>query len=118
MIKDAAFAMKTRLRADLRAAMKEGRASDVRLIRTLVAAIDNAEAPPLPDDQRAMEHHRFHDGSAEVDRLSLTSAQVRAVLVAEMQERKRAAEEMNRVNRADYADALHAEMLLVSRYIE
>lgn len=50
---DAAPAMKTRLRADLRAAMKAGRASEARLIRALVAAIDNAEAPPLPDGQLA-----------------------------------------------------------------
>lgn len=40
-------------------------------------------------------------------------AQVRAVLVEEMQERERAATEMNRVDRPDRADALHAETLLV-----
>ncbi|MBB1093329.1 hypothetical protein HUU61_18810 [Rhodopseudomonas palustris] len=115
---DTANAMKTRMRADLRAAMKDGRTSEAKLIRTLVAAIDNAEAPPLSDGERATDQHRFHDGSAEVERLSLNPAQVRAVLVAEMQERERAAAEMNRVNRLDRADALHAETLLVRRYIE
>ena len=118
MMGDAAHAMKTRLRADLRAAMKEGRTSEAKLIRALVAAIDNAEAPPLRAGERATDQHRFHDGSAEVERLSLTPAQVRAVLVVEMQERERAAAEMSRVNRPDRADALHAETLLVKRYIE
>ena len=118
MTGDAAHAMKIRLRADLRAAMKEGRSDEARLIRALVAAIDNAEAPPLRAGQRATDQHRFYDGSAEVERLSLNSAQVRAVLVAEMQERERAAAEMNRVHRSDRANALHAETLLVRRYIE
>ncbi|ATN36149.1 hypothetical protein ACO34A_20350 [Rhizobium sp. ACO-34A] len=98
--------------------MKEGRSSEAKLIRALVAAIDNAEAPPLRAGERATDQHRFHDGSAEVERLSLTSAQVRAVLVAEMQEHERAAAEMSRVGRPDRADALHAETLLVRRYIE
>jgi hypothetical protein len=57
------------------------------LVRGLVAAIDNAEAPRLPAGRKAADQHRFHDGSAEVERLSLNAAQVRAVLVAEMQER-------------------------------
>jgi uncharacterized protein len=115
---DAGHDMKARLRIDLRAAMKEGRTNEARLIRALVAAIDNAEAPPLRADPQATNQHRFHDGSAEVERLSLDSAQVRALLVAEIQERERAAAEMNRINRPDRADALHAETLLVGRYVE
>ncbi|MET3793629.1 hypothetical protein [Aquamicrobium terrae] len=115
---DAAHSMKIRLRADLRSAMKEGRTTEARVIRALVAAIDNAEAPPLRADQQATDLHRFRDGSAEIERLSLTPAQVRAVLVAEMQERERAATEMKRVGRSDRADALHAEMQLVGTYIE
>lgn len=118
MMSDAAHAMKTRLRADLRAAMKDGRTSEAKLIRALVAAIDNAEAPALRAGQRATDQHRFRDGSAEVDRFSLTSAQVRAVLMVEILERERAAAEMSRVGRPDRADALHAETLLARRYIE
>ena len=118
MTDNAAHAMKTRLRADLRAAMKEGRSDEARLIRSLVAAIDNAEAPPLPAGQKAADLQRFHDGSAEVERLSLSVAQVRAVLMAEMQERERAAAELNRVNMVDRANALNTEALLVKRYLE
>ena len=115
---DAGHDMKARLRVDLRTAMKEGRTNEAKLIRGLVAAIDNAEAPPLGANQRVTDQHRFHDGSAEVERLSLNPAQVRAVLVAEMQEREGAVAELNRVNKLDRAEALQAETLLVRRYIE
>jgi hypothetical protein len=118
MMGDAAHAMKIRLRADLSAALKGGRPDEARLIRALVAAIDNAEAPPIQEDEQATDHHRFLDGSAEVERLCLNQAQVRAVLVAEIQELERAAAEMNRIDRPDRADALHAEALLVRRYID
>lgn len=118
MTHDAGYDMKTRMRADLRAAMKEGRTSEAKLIRALVAAIDSAEAPLLQADQRATEQHRFQDGSAEIERLILSPTQVRAVLVAEMQEREHAAAEMNRLERPDRADVLRNEALLVRRYIE
>lgn len=106
---DAANAMKTRLRTDLRASMKAGRSDEARLIRTLVAAIDNAEAPPLSAGHTATDQHRFHDGSAEVERLSLSQAQVRALLLAEVQEREHAITELKRVNMPDRAEVLHAK---------
>lgn len=42
---DAAREMKARMRADLRRAMKAGRTTETLLLRALIAAIDNAEAP-------------------------------------------------------------------------
>lgn len=115
---DAGREMKSRLRADLREAMKDGRASEAALIRALLAAIDNAEAPPLQDDRKATDQHRFHDGSAEIARLNLSADAVRAILAAEAQEREAAATEMMRLNRPDRAEALQAEVLLVRRYID
>lgn len=44
----AATEMKARLRADLRAAMKSRNTTEAKVIRSLVAALDNAEAPALP----------------------------------------------------------------------
>ncbi|KNY14282.1 hypothetical protein AKG11_24050 [Shinella sp. SUS2] len=114
---DAAGEMKARMRGDLRAAIKEGRPDEAKLIRTLVAAIDNAEAPPLQPGHRAADHHSFCDGSAEVERLSLSAAQVRAILLADIAERERAAAEMDRHQRPDRADALRAEARLAKRYI-
>jgi len=110
--------MKTRLRADLRVAMKERRADDARLIRSLVAAIDNAEAAPLPVGRKAADQHRFPDGSAEAERLLLSPVQVSAVLMAQIEERERAADEMDRLGKPGRAAALRAEALLARRYLE
>jgi len=118
MTQDAGHDMKTRMRADLRAAMKEGRTHEAKLIRALVAAIDNAEAPALPVGHNATDQHQFRDGSAEVERLSLSRAQVRAVLLAEIEERERAAAEMSRLEKQNHEDALRAEALLARRYVE
>ncbi len=118
MTHEAGHAMKARVRTDLRAAMKDGRVNDVRVIRALIATIDNAEAPPLQAGLRATDQHRFGDGSAEVGRLSLSGAQVYAILMGEMQEREHAAIEMDRLNRLDHADALRVEARLIGRYIE
>lgn len=115
---DSAQDMKTRLRADLRNAMKDKSAEEAGLNRALIAAIDNTETPSLRADERAMDRHRFQEGSAEAERLSLTADRVRAVLEAELVERVRDAAEMHRLGQPDLADALHAEMLLVQRYIE
>ncbi|HNQ99073.1 MAG TPA: hypothetical protein PKN52_03670 [Trueperaceae bacterium] len=116
MSTDAASAMKSRLRSDLRVAMKDGRADAVRLIRTLVAALDNAEAPP-PPGRRSTELDNLETSPVEVERLLLDAAQVRAVLEAEFQERERAAEEMSLLNQPERAGALRAEMLLIGRYL-
>ncbi|MFN8683126.1 hypothetical protein ACDP63_18615 [Paracoccus sp. P2] len=105
------------MRADLRAAMKEGRGGDARLIRSLIAAIDNAEAPPARVGSGAAEQHRFLSGSAEVERLSLNADRVRAILMAEIDEREQAAAEMDRLDRPDRADAVRAEARLAAGYL-
>ena len=117
MGQDAGLEMKTWMRADLRAAMKESRGGDARLIRSLIAAIDNTEAPPARAGSGAAEQHRFLSGSAEVERLSLDAEQVRAILLAEIEERKQAAAEMDRLDRPDRADAIRAEARLAAVYL-
>lgn len=74
---DAGRDVKARLRADLRAAMKGRHAFEAKVIRALVAAIDNAEVPPTHAGQTAPVHHHFHSGSAEVERLLLSRSDVR-----------------------------------------
>lgn len=115
---DAAETMKARLRDDLRVALKDKRAADAKLIRALVAAIDNAEAPPAQEDAAGSAFHRFRSGSAEVERLLLDHAQVRQVLLAEIREREIAAAELERLEKHDRAAALRAEILIAQRYIE
>jgi hypothetical protein len=69
MLDDAGRDMKARLRADLRNAMKDRRTIEAKVIRALIAAIDNAEAPPVHEGQTALARHHFHGGSAKIKRL-------------------------------------------------
>ena len=118
MPNDAATEMKARLRADLRTAMKARNATDAKVIRSLVAALDNAEAPALPVDQKPAEAHPFASRSAEVERLRLTWPQVHDILRGELQERERAAAEFARLSKPEHAAALREEAIVITRYLE
>lgn len=118
MTHNAADAMKTRLRSDLHIAMKEGRTNEAKLIRTLIAAIDNSEAPQLESNQQTIGQHQFHDRSAEIERLALTQTQVQEILMDEIIERETAAADLLLVNRSDLAEALQNEAKIVCRHIE
>jgi len=111
---DAGSEMKARLRADLRAAMKDKRTLEAKVIRALIAALDNAEAPPGQPAQQ----HGFHDGSAEVARLLLNGTRVDEIVQAEIAEREHAAHEMERLQMPDHAEVLRAEALIIRRYAE
>ena len=117
-IEDAGKEMKARMRADLSAALKDRRADEAKVVRTLIAAIDNAEAPPLPAGQTASVPHRFQSGSAEVERLRLGRPRLRRLLLVEIEDRERAAAELERLNKADRAAALRAEALVARRYLD
>ena len=106
------------MRADLRAALKARRTDEAKVVRALVAAIDNAEAPPLPAAETASLPHRFESGAAEVERLRLSRSRLRQLLLAEIQEREQAAAELERLNRTDRAKALRAEALIARRYLD
>lgn len=118
MSEDAASDMKARLRADLRTALKDRRATEAKVIRALVAAIDNAEAPPAHEAQSALAHDPLRSRSTEVERLLLSATQVRDVLLVEIRERERAAAEMERLRMMDRVEALRAEALVAKRYLE
>lgn len=118
MSEDAGRDVKARLRADLRTAMKDRRTFETKVIRALLAAIDNAEAPPVHARQAMSVHHRFRSGSAEVERLLLSRSDVRHVLWVEIHERERAAAELEHLGRMDHAEVLRAEALLAKRYLE
>ncbi len=117
MLDDAGTEMKARLRAELRAAMKARNLLEARVIRSLVAALDHAEAPAVPQDQTASVHHEFAHRSAEVERLRLTWPQVREVLAAELQEREHAAAKFDRLDKHERAAALREEARVITRYL-
>ena len=116
---DAAAHMRSRLRADLLTAMRDRRKLEVELIRELVAAIDNAEAPPRHDGAATATsvRHEFGSGSAEVERLVLSRADVDALLLNEIERRERAAGEFERLGEAERARALRAEAVVAKRYV-
>lgn len=114
---DPAAAMKDRMRADLRIAMKERRPADVAVLRALMAALDNAEAVPIAG-RPFVPGQDTADAPTEVERLYLDDAAVRSVLVAEIAERDRAAGEMERLGQADRAATLRAEVVLAGRYLD
>lgn len=117
MTEDAAVRMKARLRADLVAAMKAGRKAEAGLLRQLVAAIDNAEAAPVSEEQASLVRHAFGGGSAEAERRVLGDEEVRAVIAKEIAEREAAIAELDGVGQAELAERLAGEVALAGRYL-
>jgi uncharacterized protein len=117
MLNDHAEAMKLRLRADLKLAMQARRTPEVQLLRCILAAIDNAQAPAVGDLHDTYVERIFGDGSAEVPRLALSHSEVESVLSAEIAERRVAADEMMRLGNPARAQVLRLEAELVERYL-
>jgi uncharacterized protein YqeY len=110
--------LKQRLRADLKAAMQARNTDEIRLLRALIAALDNAEAVP-DQSRRGMEGQRaFGDASGEVPRRKLDQAAVDALLAAEVADRLEAAADFERHGRQSDAGRLREEAALVSRYLK
>lgn len=110
--------MKLRLRGDLRDALRGGRGDEAKLVRSLIAALDNGEAPPLQADHKIDHTLQFASGNAEIGRLDLDAEAVGAIIAGEIAEREQAAAEMERLGQHAAAQALRAEMALASRYLD
>lgn len=110
-----AGALKDRLRADLKTAMRERNATEVALIRTLIAAIDNAEAQPIEGFQERL---RRLEPIGEIARRDLDANALNAVLAAEAHSRQSAAEDYERNGRTDDAARLRDEAKLIARYAD
>jgi uncharacterized protein YqeY len=105
--------LKERLRADLKTAMRERKPGEVAVIRTLIAAIDNAEAVPIDGLEERL---RQREAIGEVARRELDAAALDAVLAKEIESRLAAAEDYERHGRNDDAARLRQEAELVARY--
>lgn len=112
MTADAATAMKARLRADLSAALKGRRHDELSVLRTLLAALDNAEAPEVPSRLGMMER-----GPSEIERARLSHDDVARVLEAEANARETAARQLEEAGQTARAAALLAEAALARRYL-
>lgn len=104
--------LKERLRADLKVAMRE-RSADVGVIRTLIAAIDNAEAVPV---EGFRERLRQMEPIGEIARRDLDAEALEAVLAAETRSRLSAADDYERNGRPEDAARLRKEVTLIARY--
>jgi uncharacterized protein YqeY len=107
--------LKSRIRADLKAAMRARQDEETGLLRMLLAAIDDAEAVPVPEG-RGYTSRAFGDETGEVPRRVLTAEVLHAILLREQEARHEAAEEMDRVGRPDRAKALRFHAKIVARY--
>jgi uncharacterized protein YqeY len=116
MAVDPAKTLKERLRADLTQAMKARDAAHASVLRALLGALDNAEAPAQSAEQSSAVSRSFAEGAAEVGRLALSPQQLAALLENEAADREQAAAELERHGRGDRAAALRAEAALVRRY--
>jgi uncharacterized protein YqeY len=108
-----AAALKERLRGDLKAAMQAKAAAEVRLLRTLIAALDNAEAVPGASKYVP---RAFGETGTEVARLQLDGAAVEGILAAEIDTRLAAAADYDRHGASVEAQRLRDEADLIARY--
>jgi uncharacterized protein YqeY len=106
--------LKERLRADLKAAMRERKQDEVAVIRTLIAAVGNAEAQPL---EGFAERLRKREVIGEVGRRELAAGDLDGVLEEEARSRLAAAEDYERHGRHEDAARLRREADLIGRYL-
>lgn len=113
---DIAEAFRARLRADLKAAMRMRRAVDISVLRSLIAAVDNAQAVPTGDHPEKSHFHRFGEGSAEVPRLVLSQDDLHVLLAREIADRRAAASELVTHGQGERAEQLMEEITIIERY--
>ena len=101
--------MRQRLQSDLRSAMKARATRDVAVLRQLIAAIDNAGAVPLPPKTEPIQ--------CEVERRSLGSGDIQALLQREFDLRRRAADEFSSLGRTVESESAKFELNVVARYL-
>jgi uncharacterized protein YqeY len=113
----AAATLRETLRADLKTAMLGKDRARAALLRTLIAAIDNAEAVEATAEQQTESFRKLGDPSGEVARRVLTAADIAAVLEREAASRLEAAAQYRAGGNAAEAARLEAEANVVRGYI-
>lgn len=105
--------LRPRLQADLAVAIKSRDPVRVSVLRTALAAIDNAEAV-----DPAYEHIRPAGLFADVARRELTEGEVRSVLEAEYTELLEAVRSARRLDQDAPADALAEQAAILAGYLD
>lgn len=107
------------LRSAITTALKQRDRQSAAVYRAALGAIDNAEAVPTGDAQRAgaIESSVVGVGRAEAPRQALSEQTMREIVAAEADER-RAAAELMRAGRPDAAEQLRAEAHLLRELLD
>ncbi len=100
-----------KMKADLRTAMKLRDTATVSTLRTLIAAIDNAQTVPL-DEAIAPSVGKTND----VPRRELSGAEVRTLLQSEATERRATIKQYECLGRSSEADRLRTELDVIAAY--
>lgn len=112
--------LQERLRAALPAAMRARDKPTLALLRSTLAAIENAGAVELPDAPGgglAIEQTPVGAGAAEAARRELSEADVERIVRAELAEREAAAQAYDAAGQPDRAEQLRAGVAVVSAYL-
>ncbi|GAB3441134.1 hypothetical protein GCM10027517_16610 [Phycicoccus ginsengisoli] len=113
--------LRNRLQQALLPAMRARDAAAVSAIRSALAAVANAEAVPVQRPSASLGDGPVAGavgvGAAEAPRRELVDGEVRALVEAEVAERRQAADQLTSAGRADAADRLHAEADALLRHL-
>lgn len=107
--------IRARIRTDLRIAMGARKMEEVAVLRTLLAALDNAEAVSVPPKRYTV--RQFGDPATEVPRKQLGAEDVVAILEAEQSEKLSVASSLEQVGRTEDAAKLRNAAAIVARYL-
>jgi uncharacterized protein YqeY len=112
--------LRRRLRDALVAAMKERDRAAVTVLRSTLAAIDNAEAvdaAAAAGGSSAIESSPVGIGVAEVERRALSEEDIVQIVRSEVAEREAVALDYDRAGRPERAEALRAEAQVLSSHL-
>jgi hypothetical protein len=116
-------ALRDTLRRDLASAMKARELDAVSALRTAIAAIDNAEAVPVPETSQAttsghIAGARAGVGAAEAVRRDLSENQQQAILRDQVTGCTAEADRYEALGQPDAARRLRSQGLLLAAYLQ
>lgn len=122
---EGARALRAALRRGLTAALKARDSDAVTALRTAMAAIDNAEAVPVPAAGRAgtpassahVAGARAGLGSTEATRRRLTAGELRDILRGQVAENSREADRYDALGQAQAARRLRGQARVLAAYL-
>ncbi|MBB4121239.1 hypothetical protein [Martelella radicis] len=113
---DIAESFRARLRDDLKTAMRTRDRMTVGVTRSLIAAVDNAQAVRLENDGGPYVERAFGAGGTETARNELTAEGLRILLEREATDRRKAADELAAHGQDERAETLRKEADVVDQY--